>query len=60
MENVALYEVCAEQEKRIHAFDTLMKILTIDEIDKGEEREVQKCREKFGKMRKISKNSVQK
>jgi len=33
-------EVCAEQEKRIHAFDHLMKILVIDEINKGEEREV--------------------
>jgi len=36
-----------------------MKILAIDEIDKGEEREVQKCWEKFGKARKIPKNSVQ-
>jgi len=36
-----------------------MKILVIDEIDKGEEREVQKCWEKFGKARKIPKNNVQ-
>jgi len=36
-----------------------MKILAIDEIDKGEEREVQKCWKKFGKARKISKNNVQ-
>ena len=54
-----LDEVCAEQEKRIHAFDPLMKILVIDKIDKGEEREVQNCWEKFGKVRKILKNSVQ-
>jgi len=54
-----LDEVCAEQEKRIHAFDPLMKILAIDGIDKGEEREVQKCWEKFGKAREIPKNSVQ-
>jgi len=37
-----------------------MKFLAIDEIDKGEEREVHKCWEKFGKARKIPKNSVQK
>jgi len=37
-----------------------MKILAIDEIDKGEEREMQKCWEKFGKARKISTDSVQK
>jgi len=36
-----------------------MKILAIDEIDKGEEREVKICWEKFGKARKIPKNSVQ-
>jgi len=54
-----LDEVCAEQEKRIHAFDPLMKILDIDDIDKGEEREVQKCWEKFEKARKIPKNNVQ-
>ena len=53
-----LDEVCVEQVKRIHAFDPLMKILAIDDIDKGEEREVQKCWEKFGKARKIPKNSV--
>ena len=55
-----LDEIYAEQEKRIHAFDHLMKILAIDEIDKGEEREMQKCWEKFGKARKISTDSVQK
>ena len=54
-----LDKVCAEPEKRIHAFDPLMKILAIDDIDKGEEREVQKCWEKFGKARKIPKNRVQ-
>ena len=54
-----LDEVCVEQEKRIHAFDPLMKILVIDDIDKGEGRQVQKCWKKFGKARKIPKNSIQ-
>ena len=54
-----LDEVCAKQEKRIHAFDHLMKILAIDDTDKGKEREVQKCWERFGKATKIPKNSVQ-
>jgi len=37
-----------------------MKTLAIDEIHKGEEREVKKCWEKFGKARKIPKSSDQK
>ena len=53
-------ENCIEQQKWICAFDPLMKTLAIDEIDKGEEREVKKCWEKLGKARKIPKNNDQK
>ena len=55
-----LDEVCVEQQKRIRAFDPLMKTFAIDEIDKGKEREVRKCWENFGKARKIPKSSDQK